>query len=58
MTAGSAVCIACSGFLAFVAIIGFFSGIAEDVTAGTGDIGRYVAFVFIVGDRESGCIPR
>ena len=37
------------GFLAFVAIIGFFSGIAEDVTAGTGDIGRYVALVLIVG---------
>ena len=37
------------GFLAFVAIIGFFSGIAEDATVGTGDIGRYVAFVFIVG---------
>lgn len=37
------------GFLAFVAITGFFSGIAEDATAGTGDIGRYVAFVFIVG---------
>ena len=37
------------GFLAFVAIVGLFSGIAEDATAGTGDIGRYVAFVFIVG---------
>ena len=37
------------GFLAFVAIVGFLSGIAEDVTVGTGDIGRYVAFVFIVG---------
>ena len=37
------------GFLAFVAIVGFLSGIAEDATAGTGDIGRYVAFVFIVG---------
>ena len=37
------------GFLAFVAIVGFFSGIAEDATVGTGDIGRYVAFVFIVG---------
>jgi uncharacterized membrane protein YhaH (DUF805 family) len=37
------------GFLAFVAIAGFLSGIAEDVTAGTGDIGRYVAFMFIVG---------
>jgi uncharacterized membrane protein YhaH (DUF805 family) len=37
------------GFLAFIAITGFFSGIAEDATAGTGDIGRYVAFVFIVG---------
>jgi uncharacterized membrane protein YhaH (DUF805 family) len=37
------------GFLAFCAIIGFFSGIAEDATAGTGDIGRYVALVFIVG---------
>ena len=37
------------GFLAFCAITGFFSGIAEDATAGTGDIGRYVAFVFIVG---------
>lgn len=37
------------GFLAFVAITGFFSGIAEDATVGTGDIGRYVAFVFIVG---------
>jgi uncharacterized membrane protein YhaH (DUF805 family) len=37
------------GFLAFVAIIGFLSGMAEDATAGTGDIGRYVAFVFIVG---------
>jgi uncharacterized membrane protein YhaH (DUF805 family) len=31
------------------AIIGFFAAIAEDATAGTGDIGRYVAFVFIVG---------
>jgi uncharacterized membrane protein YhaH (DUF805 family) len=37
------------GFLAFVAIIGFLSSMAEDATAGTGDIGRYVAFVFIVG---------
>ena len=37
------------GFLAFVAVVGFLSGIAEDATAGTGDIGRYVAFVFIVG---------
>jgi uncharacterized membrane protein YhaH (DUF805 family) len=37
------------GFLAFCAITGFLSGIAEDVTAGTGDIGRYVALVFIVG---------
>ena len=37
------------GFLAFVAIVAFLSGIAEDATAGTGDIGRYVAFVFIVG---------
>jgi uncharacterized membrane protein YhaH (DUF805 family) len=37
------------GFLAFIAITGFFSSIAEDATAGTGDIGRYVAFVFIVG---------
>ena len=37
------------GFLAFVAIIGFLSGIAEDATAGTGDIGRYVALVVIVG---------
>jgi uncharacterized membrane protein YhaH (DUF805 family) len=37
------------GFLGFVAIISFLSGIAEDVTAGTGDIGRYVALVFIVG---------
>jgi uncharacterized membrane protein YhaH (DUF805 family) len=37
------------GFLAFVAITGFLSGIAEDATAGTGDIGRYVALVFIVG---------
>lgn len=31
------------------AIIGFFAAIAEDATAGTGDIGRYVAFIFIVG---------
>ena len=38
------------GFMAFVAIVGFFSGIAEDATVGTGDIGRYVAFVFIVGN--------
>jgi uncharacterized membrane protein YhaH (DUF805 family) len=37
------------GFLAFVAIIGFLSSIAEDATSGTGDIGRYVALVFIVG---------
>jgi uncharacterized membrane protein YhaH (DUF805 family) len=36
------------GFLAFVAIIAFLSSIAEDATAGTGDIGRYVAFLFIV----------
>ena len=34
------------GFLAFVAIVGFFSGIADDATVGTGDIGRYVALVF------------
>jgi len=37
------------GFLAFVAVTGFLSGIAEDATAGTGDIGRYVALVLIVG---------
>ncbi len=49
MTAGSAACIASWDFWRSVAIIGFFSGIAEDATAGTGDIGRYVAFVFIVG---------
>jgi len=36
------------GFLAFCAIMAFFSGIAEDATVGTGDIGRYVALVFIV----------
>jgi uncharacterized membrane protein YhaH (DUF805 family) len=37
------------GFVAFIAIFGFLSGIAEDATAGTGDIGRYVALVFIIG---------
>jgi uncharacterized membrane protein YhaH (DUF805 family) len=37
------------GFLAFCAVFGFLSGIAEDATVGTGDIGRYVALVFIVG---------
>jgi uncharacterized membrane protein YhaH (DUF805 family) len=37
------------GFLAFVAIVGFFSGIADDATVGTGDIGRYVALFFIIG---------
>jgi len=37
------------GFLAFVAIMSFLSSIADEATVGTGDIGRYVAFVFIVG---------
>lgn len=37
------------GLMAAWAITGFLAGIAEDVTVGTGDIGRYVAFVFIVG---------
>jgi len=37
------------GFMAFVAIVSFLSSIAEEVTAGTGDIGRYVALVFIIG---------
>src|SRR5262245_57570434 len=31
------------------AITGFFAAFAEDATAGTGDIGRYVAVVVIVG---------
>ena len=37
------------GFLAFVAIMSFLLSIADEATVGTGDIGRYVAFVFIVG---------
>jgi uncharacterized membrane protein YhaH (DUF805 family) len=37
------------GFVAFVAVMSFLISIVEDATAGTGDIGRYVAFVFIVG---------
>lgn len=37
------------GFLAFCAIIGLLSGVAEDAVAGTGDIGRHVALGFIVG---------
>jgi uncharacterized membrane protein YhaH (DUF805 family) len=37
------------GFLAFVATIAFLSSIAEDVTVGTGDIGRYVALIVIIG---------
>ena len=37
------------GLAAAWAITVFFAAIAEDVTAGTGDIGRYVVFVFIVG---------
>lgn len=37
------------GLLAAWAITIFFAGFAEEVTAGTGDIGRYVAFAFIVG---------
>jgi uncharacterized membrane protein YhaH (DUF805 family) len=37
------------GLAAAWAITGFFAAIAEDVTAGTGDIGRYVALAFIVG---------
>jgi uncharacterized membrane protein YhaH (DUF805 family) len=31
------------------AITGLFATFADDAVAGTGDIGRYVAFVFIVG---------
>jgi uncharacterized membrane protein YhaH (DUF805 family) len=37
------------GFLAFCGITGFFVSKVEDAVAGTGDIGRYVAFAFIVG---------
>jgi uncharacterized membrane protein YhaH (DUF805 family) len=37
------------GLAAAWAITGFFFAIVEDVTAGTGDIGRYVAVTFIVG---------
>jgi uncharacterized membrane protein YhaH (DUF805 family) len=37
------------GLMAAWAITGFFAAFAEDAVAGTGDIGRYVAFVFIVG---------
>jgi uncharacterized membrane protein YhaH (DUF805 family) len=37
------------GFLAFCAVVAFLSSIAEEATVGTGDIGRYVAFVIIVG---------
>jgi uncharacterized membrane protein YhaH (DUF805 family) len=37
------------GLAAAWAITIFLSAIADDVTAGTGDIGRYVAFAFIVG---------
>lgn len=37
------------GFLAFVAIMSFLLSIVQEATIGTGDIGRYVAFVFIVG---------
>jgi uncharacterized membrane protein YhaH (DUF805 family) len=36
------------GFLAFIAVIALLSGTAEDATIGTGDIGRYVAFIFII----------
>lgn len=37
------------GFLTFCAILAFLSGMAQDAVAGTGDIGRYVAFGLIVG---------
>jgi uncharacterized membrane protein YhaH (DUF805 family) len=37
------------GLMAAWAITGLFAAFAEDATAGTGDIGRYVAFVVIVG---------
>jgi len=37
------------GLMAAWAITGFFAAFAEEAVAGTGDIGRYVAFVFIVG---------
>jgi uncharacterized membrane protein YhaH (DUF805 family) len=37
------------GFLAFCAVVAFLSSIAEEATVGTGEIGRYVALVIIVG---------
>jgi len=37
------------GLMAAWAITGFFAAFAEDAVAGTGDIGRYVIFVFIIG---------
>jgi uncharacterized membrane protein YhaH (DUF805 family) len=36
------------GFLAFTAAIALLSSLAEDATVGTGDIGRYVALIFII----------
>ncbi len=36
------------GLMAAWAITGFFAAFAEEAVAGTGDIGRYTAFVFIV----------
>jgi len=37
------------GLMAATAIVGFAAGLADGAVPGTGDIGRYVAFVFIVG---------
>jgi uncharacterized membrane protein YhaH (DUF805 family) len=37
------------GLMATWAVPAFFASIAEKVVAGTGDIGRYVAFLVIVG---------
>jgi uncharacterized membrane protein YhaH (DUF805 family) len=37
------------GLLAAWAIPGLFAAVADDVVAGTGDIGRYLALMFIIG---------
>jgi uncharacterized membrane protein YhaH (DUF805 family) len=37
------------GFLAFVAIISLLLGNVEEAVAGTGDVGRHVAVMFIIG---------
>jgi uncharacterized membrane protein YhaH (DUF805 family) len=37
------------GLFATTAITGFFAGIADEIVHGTGEIGRYVTFGFIIG---------